>query len=124
MPKVGWKHWADLAVTPLISGNHLSFLGIAVFLLSAHVTGGNHADQHSAIAQCKIDVQLPPIIGLSQRVQPYFRAVYNGMVDATRVARIQQLPLAHAEALAEALLDFQTPADLAAWPAGQERGDS
>jgi hypothetical protein len=46
------------------------------------------------------------------------------MVDATRVAHIRRLPLEQAEALAEALLDFQTPADLAAWLADQERGDS
>lgn len=47
-----------------------------------------------------------------------------GAVDAAQAARIQQLPLEQAEALAEALLDFQTPADLAAWLADQERGGS
>jgi predicted transposase YdaD len=47
-----------------------------------------------------------------------------GAVDAVQATRIQQLPLEQAEALAEALLDFQTPADLAAWLADQERGDS
>ena len=47
-----------------------------------------------------------------------------GAVDAVQVARIQRLPLEQAEALAEALLDFQTPADLAAWLAAHESGDS
>jgi predicted transposase YdaD len=47
-----------------------------------------------------------------------------GAVDAVQAREIQRLPLEQAEALAEALLDFQTPADLAAWLAGQERGDS
>ena len=47
-----------------------------------------------------------------------------GAVDAVQAARIQQLPLEQGEALAEALLDFQTPADLAAWLADQERGGS
>ncbi len=47
-----------------------------------------------------------------------------GAVDAVQATRIQQLPLEQAEALAEALLDFQTPADLAAWLADQERGGS
>jgi predicted transposase YdaD len=46
-----------------------------------------------------------------------------GALDAAQVARIQRLPLEQAESLAEALLDFQTPADLAAWLAGQESGD-
>ncbi len=47
-----------------------------------------------------------------------------GAVDAVQAARIQQLPLEQTETLAEALLDFQTPADLAAWLADQERGGS
>ena len=47
-----------------------------------------------------------------------------GAVDAVQVARIQRLPLEQAEVLAEALLDFQTPADLAAWLAAHESGDS
>ena len=37
--------------------------------------------------------------------------------DATTV-QIQSLPVDQLEALADALLDFQGPADLAAWPAG------
>ena len=36
------------------------------------------------------------------------------MSEAT-IARIQALPLQQLEALAEALLDFTGPADLAAW---------
>ena len=36
------------------------------------------------------------------------------LTDAT-TARIQALPLEQLEALADALLDFQGPADLAAW---------
>jgi predicted transposase/invertase (TIGR01784 family) len=47
-----------------------------------------------------------------------------GAVDAVQVARIQRLPLEQAEALAEALLDFQTPADLAVWLAEHESGHS
>ncbi len=47
-----------------------------------------------------------------------------GTVDAVQAREIQRLPLEQAEALAEALLDFQTPADLAAWLADQERGGS
>ncbi len=47
-----------------------------------------------------------------------------GALDAVQAREIQRLPLEQAEALAEALLDFQTPADLAAWLADQERGDS
>ena len=47
-----------------------------------------------------------------------------GALDAAQVARIQRLPLEQAEALAEALLDFQTPADLAVWLAEQESGHS
>jgi predicted transposase YdaD len=47
-----------------------------------------------------------------------------GAVDAVHVARIQRLPLEQAEALAEALLDFLTPADLAVWLAEHESGDS
>ncbi|MFO7641817.1 MAG: DUF4351 domain-containing protein [Candidatus Competibacteraceae bacterium] len=38
-----------------------------------------------------------------------------GRLPASQTRRIQHLFLAAAEALAEALLDFQTPADLAAW---------
>ena len=40
-----------------------------------------------------------------------------GAVVAVRATHIQRL------SLAEALLDFQTPADLAAWLAEQENGD-
>lgn len=47
-----------------------------------------------------------------------------GGLDVAQVARIQRLPLAQAEALAEALLDFQAPADLTAWLAKQESSDS
>ena len=47
-----------------------------------------------------------------------------GALDAAQVARIQRLPLEQAEALAEALLDFHTLADLASWLAKQESGDS
>ena len=47
-----------------------------------------------------------------------------GALDAAQVARIQRLPLEQAESLAEALLDFQTPADLAAWLAEHESGNS
>ncbi|MDG4604829.1 MAG: DUF4351 domain-containing protein, partial [Candidatus Contendobacter sp.] len=47
-----------------------------------------------------------------------------GVLDAAQVAHIQRLPLAQAEALAEALLDFQTPDDLKAWLAKPESGDS
>ena len=54
----------------------------------------------------------------------YIHDRFRIAIDAARVARIQRLPLAQAEALAEALLDFQTPADLAAWLADQERGGS
>ena len=45
-----------------------------------------------------------------------------GAVDAVQ-ARIQRLSLAQTEALAEALLDFQSPADLAAWLAEHESGN-
>ncbi len=47
-----------------------------------------------------------------------------GALDPTQIARIERLPLASAEALAEALLDFQTPADLAVWLAAQENGNA
>ncbi|KAB2926653.1 MAG: DUF4351 domain-containing protein [Candidatus Contendobacter sp.] len=36
----------------------------------------------------------------------------------------KRLPLAQAEALAEALLDFQSPADLTAWLAEYEKGNA
>ena len=45
-----------------------------------------------------------------------------GAVDTDQMARIRQLNLAQAEALAESLLDFQTPADLKAWLAKLESG--
>ncbi|MEB3296289.1 MAG: DUF4351 domain-containing protein, partial [Cyanobacteriota bacterium] len=38
-----------------------------------------------------------------------------GPLSEATAARIQALPLERLEALAEALLDFQGPADLAAW---------
>ena len=38
-----------------------------------------------------------------------------GPLTAATTAQIQALPLDQLEALAEALLDFQGPADLAAW---------
>ena len=38
-----------------------------------------------------------------------------GVLSSEQQARIRSLPLARLEALAEALLDFQGPADLAAW---------
>ena len=38
-----------------------------------------------------------------------------GPLSETTTAQIQALPLDQLEALAEALLDFQGPADLAAW---------
>jgi predicted transposase YdaD len=41
-----------------------------------------------------------------------------GPLTPTTTARIEALPLEQLEALAEALLDFQGPADLAAWLAG------
>ena len=45
-----------------------------------------------------------------------------GAVDTDQMARIRQLNLVQAEALAESLLDFQTPADLKAWLAKLESG--
>lgn len=47
-----------------------------------------------------------------------------GAVDTVQMVRIQRLTLAQAEALAEALLDFQTPADLKAWLAKPDSSDS
>lgn len=38
-----------------------------------------------------------------------------GPLDAATTARVAALPLEQLEALAEALLDFQGPADLAGW---------
>ncbi|CAK6697907.1 DUF4351 domain-containing protein [Synechococcus sp. CBW1107] len=38
-----------------------------------------------------------------------------GLLNEATTARIQALPLEQLETLAEALLDFQGPADLAAW---------
>jgi hypothetical protein len=42
-----------------------------------------------------------------------------GPLPPAQQAQIQALPLAQLEALAEALLDFQGPADLAAWLRGE-----
>ena len=47
-----------------------------------------------------------------------------GTVDTGQMVRIQRLTLEQAENLAEALLDFQTPADLKAWLAKPESGVS
>ena len=41
-----------------------------------------------------------------------------GPLTGTTIAQIQALPVDQLEALADALLDFQGPADLAAWLAG------
>jgi len=41
-----------------------------------------------------------------------------GPLNPGTTARIEALPLERLESLAEALLDFQGPADLAAWLAG------
>jgi hypothetical protein len=41
-----------------------------------------------------------------------------GVLPRNQQAQIQALPLPQLEALAEALLDFQGPADLAAWLRG------
>jgi predicted transposase YdaD len=41
-----------------------------------------------------------------------------GPLSETTTARIQALPVEKLEALADALLDFQGPADLASWLAG------
>lgn len=38
-----------------------------------------------------------------------------GLLTETTASRIQSLPLEQLEALADALLDFQGPSDLAAW---------
>ena len=38
-----------------------------------------------------------------------------GPLSPTTTCRIQALPLEHLEALADALLDFQGPADLTTW---------
>ena len=43
-----------------------------------------------------------------------------GILSSQQQARIQELPLARLEALADALLDFQGPQDLAAWLEAQE----
>ena len=44
---------------------------------------------------------------------------FGALPPAAQQAQIQALPLAQLEALAEALLDFQGPADLAAWLRGE-----
>jgi hypothetical protein len=44
-----------------------------------------------------------------------------GTLSSQQQARIQALPLPRLEALADALLDFQGPQDLAAWLEAQER---
>ena len=41
-----------------------------------------------------------------------------GPLSETTTAQIQALPVDKLEALADALLDFQSPADLASWLAG------
>jgi hypothetical protein len=43
-----------------------------------------------------------------------------GTLSSQQQARIQALPLPRLEALADALLDFQGPQDLAAWLEAQE----
>jgi predicted transposase YdaD len=44
---------------------------------------------------------------------------FGALLPAAQQAQIQALPLAQLEALAEALLDFQGTADLAAWLRGE-----
>jgi hypothetical protein len=44
---------------------------------------------------------------------------FGALPPAAQQAQIQALPLAQLEALAEALLDFQGTADLAAWLRGE-----
>ena len=49
------------------------------------------------------------------------RRRFGDALTAAHAARIEGLALTEAEALAEALLDFQTTGDLAAWLAQHDR---
>ncbi len=61
--------------------------------------------------------------GVTELAIRLLRRRFGGGVSAMQVERIQQLPLADVEVLAEALLDFQTPADLATWLAARKNGN-
>ena len=62
--------------------------------------------------------------GIAELAIRLLRRRFGDAVSAAQIEQIQRLPLAGVEALAEALLDFQTPADLVAWLAGREEGNS
>ena len=61
--------------------------------------------------------------GIAELAIRQLRRRFSDAISSAQVERIQRLPLADVEALAEALLDFQTPADLAAWLAARKNGN-
>ena len=61
--------------------------------------------------------------GIAELAIQILRRRFSGAISSAQVERIQRLPLADVEALAEALLDFQTPVDLAAWLAARKNGN-
>ncbi len=58
--------------------------------------------------------------GVAELAIRLLRRRFSGAIPAVHAEQIRRLPLADLEGLAEALLDFQTPADLAAWLAGRD----
>ena len=58
--------------------------------------------------------------GIAELAIRLLRRRFSKVISTSHAERIRRLPLADLEALAEALLDFQTPADLAAWLAARD----